>query len=50
MSLESLDRFGIKLEKRFTKMGIEKMMINSGLDKIEFGAESTFCCVVGLKK
>lgn len=36
MRTDSLDRFGTRLEKRFTKNQIESMMLNAGLGKIKF--------------
>ena len=47
---DALDRFGTKLEKRFTKLEIEAMMENSGLEKIKFSRHTPFYCAVGLKK
>ena len=46
---DSLDRFGTKLEQRFTKEEIEAMMLKSGLSNIKFGNESAFWHAVGKK-
>ena len=49
MRTDALDRFGTKLEQRFTKDEIEAMMINSGLINITFSMHAPFYCVVGYK-
>ena len=46
---DALDRFGTKLEKRFTKSEIEEMMIKSGLSMIKFSNHAPFYCAVGIK-
>ena len=46
---DALDRFGTRLEKRFTKSEIEKMMIKSGLERIEFRESEPFWCAVGYR-
>ncbi len=50
MRTDALDRFGTQLEHRFTKVEIEKMMINSGLCNIKFNDSVPFWCAVGIKK
>jgi ubiquinone/menaquinone biosynthesis C-methylase UbiE len=47
---DSLDRFGTKLEHRFTKAEIENMMKEAGLSDIKFGNHSAFWHAVGQKK
>ena len=49
MQTDSLDRFGTKIEHRFTKDEIYTMMKNSGLTKIKFSEESPFWVAVGIK-
>ena len=49
MQTDSLDRFGTKIEHRFTKDEIYKMMKNSGLTNIKFSEESPFWVAVGIK-
>ena len=46
---DALDRFGTKLEKRFTKLEIEKMMIKAGLMEIKFSDHTPYYCAVGIK-
>jgi len=49
MRTDSLDRFGTKLEQRFTKPQIEDMMIKGGLQNIQFNSRAPFWCAVGYK-
>lgn len=44
---DSLDRFGTRLEQRFTKQEVEKMMLRSGLTNIKFGNNSAFWHAIG---
>ena len=46
---DSLDRFGTRLEQRFTKPEIEAMMLRSGLGNIKFGENSAFWHAIGQK-
>ncbi len=50
MRTDSLDRFGTRLEQRFTKKQIEEMMMEAGLENIRFSEEMPFWCAVGTKK
>lgn len=47
---DSLDRFGTPLEQRFTKDEIRKMMVNCGLDEIQFSGSAPFWHAIGRKK
>lgn len=49
MKTDALDRFGTKLESRFTKLEIYKMMSNAGLEKITFSDKIPFWVAVGYK-
>lgn len=49
MRTDALDRFGTRLEKRFTKDEMRRMMENSGLTDITF-SEAAFWTAVGYKK
>jgi ubiquinone/menaquinone biosynthesis C-methylase UbiE len=49
MRTDALDRFGTRLEKRFTKSEIKEMMENCGLENITFSTNS-FWTSVGYKK
>ena len=46
---DALDRFGTRLEQRFTKAEIESMMRASGLTDIVFSPHEPFWCAVGRK-
>ena len=50
MRTDSLDRFGTRLEQRFTKKHIERMMKNAELDNIRFSNTPPYWCAVGYKK
>jgi ubiquinone/menaquinone biosynthesis C-methylase UbiE len=50
MRTDALDRFGTRLEHRFTKAEIEEMMLAAGLENIRFSEEMPFWCAVGFKK
>ena len=47
---DALDRFGTRLEKRFNKAQITKMLTNAGCTNIEFSPNTPFWCCVGFKK
>ncbi|MBP6004833.1 MAG: class I SAM-dependent methyltransferase [Pyrinomonadaceae bacterium] len=49
MRTDALDRFGTRLEQRFTKVEIEQMMVDCGLRDIVF-SERSFWTAVGFKK
>jgi len=46
---DALDRFGTRLEKRFSKREIYYMMKRSGLEKIRFSNDSPYWIAVGIK-
>tara|TARA_Y100001970_G_scaffold294156_1_gene447656 strand:+ start:23619 stop:24464 length:846 start_codon:yes stop_codon:yes gene_type:complete len=50
MKTDSLDKFGTKLEKRFSRKEIELMMMNSGLKDINFSPKKPYWVAVGIKK
>jgi hypothetical protein len=49
MRTDALDRFGTRLERRFTRVEIERMMYSAGLRGIEFSEEEPFWCAVGCR-
>ena len=49
MRTDALDRFGTRLEQRFTRKEIENMMISAGLDNIKVSNSKPFWCAVGYK-
>jgi len=50
MRTDALDRFGTRLEKRFTKNQIYKMVQKAGLENILFSDSKPYRCAVGYKK
>ena len=46
---DSLDRFGTRIEKRFTKVEIEKMLIEAGFQNIKFSSSKPNWVVVAEK-
>ena len=50
MRTDALDRFGTRLEQRFSYNQIKEMMLKSGLENIEFSNEEPFWCAVGYRK
>lgn len=50
MRTDALDRFGTRLEQRFTKAQITKMMEDAGLENIVFSDLVPYWCAVGTKK
>jgi ubiquinone/menaquinone biosynthesis C-methylase UbiE len=49
MRTDALDRFGTRLEQRYTRNQIMKMMESAGLHNINFSEESPYWCAVGIK-
>jgi SAM-dependent methyltransferase len=47
MRTDALDRFGTRLEQRFSRVQIEAMMRKAGLDDIFFSETPPFWCAVG---
>lgn len=50
MRTDALDRFGTRLEQRFTKSQIKNMMESSGLEDVVFSSESIYWLAVGYKE
>lgn len=49
MRTDALDRFGTRLEQRFTSVEIRGMMERAGLEQVVF-SDSAFWCAIGYKK
>jgi SAM-dependent methyltransferase len=49
MRTDALDRFGTRLEQRFTREEIKNMMENAGLENIKFSNSKPFWVAVGYK-
>jgi ribosomal protein S14 len=50
MRTDALDRFGTRLERRFTRSQIQSMMERAGLERICFREAAPFWCALGYKK
>jgi SAM-dependent methyltransferase len=50
MRTDSLDRFGTRLEQRFTKNEISQMLADSGFERIEFSDREPFWTALSYKK
>ena len=49
MRTDALDRFGTRLEQRFTRREIETMLRDAGLTDIRFSETAPYWCAVGVK-
>lgn len=49
MRTDALDRFGTRLERRFTRAEIQQMLEAAGLRDIVFSPNTPFWCAVGIK-
>jgi len=49
MRTDALDRFGTRLEQRFTRQQIKVMMEVAGLEKVTFSEQEPYWCAVGYK-
>ncbi len=49
MRTDALDRFGTRLEQRFTRKQIKIMMESAGLEGICFSEDSPYWCAVGIR-
>jgi len=50
MRNDALDRFGTALEKRFSRAEIQDMLLDCGLEQIQFGESLPFWSAVGYRK
>jgi SAM-dependent methyltransferase len=50
MRTDALDRFGTRLEQRFTRSEIAEMMDHAGLEGVKFSALEPYWCAVGTKR
>lgn len=50
MRTDALDRFGTRLERRFTRGEIAKMMTDAGLEDIHFSPSEPYWCALGLRR
>jgi ubiquinone/menaquinone biosynthesis C-methylase UbiE len=50
MRTDALDRFGTRLEQRFTRAEITQMLAAAGLDEIRFSDHAPYWCAVGIRR
>jgi len=50
MRTDALDRFGTRLEQRFSRASIKSMMENSGLEHITFSNHEPYWCAIGYRE
>lgn len=50
MRNDVLDRFGTRLERRFTREQVEVLMRDAGFDEIRFSETAPFWCAVGIRR
>lgn len=50
MRTDALDRFGTRLEQRFTAREMERMLIDAGFERITFSDRAPFWCAVAYRK
>ena len=47
---DALDRFGTRLEQRFTKLQVQNMLEEAGFEDVRFSTVQPFWCAVGFRK
>lgn len=50
MRTDALDRFGTRLEQRFSRAQVESMLRDAGLSSVEFSERPPFWCAVAFKR
>ncbi len=50
MRTDAYDRFGTRLERRFTASQVRELMIGAGLDDVRLSEEPPFWCAVGVRR
>jgi ubiquinone/menaquinone biosynthesis C-methylase UbiE len=50
MRTDALDRFGTRLEQRFSRAEIQRMMESAGLERVIFSEKNPFWCAVGFAR
>lgn len=50
MRTDALDRFGTRLEQRFSRVEIQQMMESAGLERVVFSDSNPFWCAVGFAR
>ena len=50
MRTDALDRFGTRLEQRFTRQQIRDMLVDAGFEEVTFSEQRPYWCAVGIKR
>ncbi|MEM7541938.1 MAG: class I SAM-dependent methyltransferase [Pseudomonadota bacterium] len=50
MRTDALDRFGTRLERRFTRLAVQQMMEEAGLERIRFRDGTPYWCALGFRR
>jgi len=50
MRTDALDRFGTRLERRFTRKEVQNMMERAGLERVAVSPTEPFWCAVGYRQ
>ena len=50
MKNDALDRFGTRLEQRFSKNEIMSFFVDNGFTDVKFSAREPYWCACGIKK
>ena len=50
MRNDSLDRFGTRIERRFSAPEVQAMMEEAGLDRVEISTEAPYWCALGYRR
>jgi SAM-dependent methyltransferase len=50
MRTDALDRFGTRLEKRFTAPQVQELLEKGGLERVQFSSSPPYWCALGFKK
>lgn len=49
MRTDALDRFGTRLEQRFSRAELERMMLEAGLENLRFSPDPPYWCALGYR-
>ena len=50
MRTDALDRFGTRLERRFTRDEVHQLLTDAGLEAVRFSQKAPFWCAIGVRR
>jgi hypothetical protein len=50
MRTDALDRFGTRLERRFTRSEVVEMMQRAGLERVDVSSQMPYWCAIGYRR